>query len=241
MRDRSFRASFEHHSCFIGPAGAGKSAVMQTLCSELKAAGKQGASFFFKRGHATRGNANTLFATIAYQLAPRIPSLKASISQIVENDPSIVVWSLEVQMQELVSEPLRIHGGCHPVTVIIDGPDECEGRRVQVEILRVILHSASKALPLRFIVASRPEAHVREVFDSPPYIHVRRFNVERSFEDVRKYLCDEFARIHREHRTMVSVPHPWPSSDLLDHLVNKSSGHFIYAATIIKFQPYVGI
>ncbi|KAJ7847074.1 hypothetical protein B0H13DRAFT_2675379 [Mycena leptocephala] len=52
----------------------------------------------------------------------------------------------------------------------------------------------------------------------------------------RKYLCDEFARIHREHRdTMAAIPVPWPSSDILDSLVQKSSGYFIYASTVIKF------
>jgi hypothetical protein len=61
-------------------------------------------------------------------------------------------------------------------------------------------------------------------------------NVNQSFEDVRKYLLDEFARIHREHRaTMARVPHPWPSLDIIDKLVNKSSGYFIYASIIIKF------
>ncbi|KAJ7437017.1 hypothetical protein FB451DRAFT_181078 [Mycena latifolia] len=34
---------------------------------------------------------------------------------------------------------------------------------------------------------------------------------------------------------MASVPTPWPTWDILEHLVDKSSGYFIYAATIIKF------
>jgi hypothetical protein len=34
---------------------------------------------------------------------------------------------------------------------------------------------------------------------------------------------------------MANVPSPWPTPDILDKLVWKSSGHFIYAATFIKF------
>jgi hypothetical protein len=53
---------------------------------------------------------------------------------------------------------------------------------------------------------------------------------------VRKYLLDEFARIHQEHcATMARVPSPWPSPEIINNLVNKSSGYFIYASTIIKF------
>ncbi|KAJ7789149.1 hypothetical protein B0H14DRAFT_247846, partial [Mycena olivaceomarginata] len=50
------------------------------------------------------------------------------------------------------------------------------------------------------------------------------------------FLCDEFARIHREHKhTMESVTTPWPSAEILEALVDKSSGYFVYAATVVKF------
>ncbi|KAJ6548783.1 hypothetical protein B0H19DRAFT_193873 [Mycena capillaripes] len=63
-----------------GPAGAGKSAIVQTLCRRLKDGGRLGGSFFFKRGHKTRGNAQVLFATLAYQLLLESPALKGPIS-----------------------------------------------------------------------------------------------------------------------------------------------------------------
>ncbi|KAJ6472507.1 hypothetical protein C8R45DRAFT_791249, partial [Mycena sanguinolenta] len=181
------------------PAGAGKSAIMQTLARQLKDAGRLGGSFFFKRGHGTRGDGKVFFATIAYQPALSVPSLRTPISQIVEKDPSIVVRSIESQMQELICEPCRPLGNCDPVTIIIDGLDKCEGYGVQEEILGAIRRSSCKySIPPRFIIASRREPHIREVFDSPSYLDIHRsFNVERSFDDVCKYLCDEFSRIHR--------------------------------------------
>ncbi|KAF8137739.1 hypothetical protein K438DRAFT_735392 [Mycena galopus ATCC 62051] len=224
-----------------GPAGAGKSAIMQTLACELQNAGRLGGSFFFKRGHATRGNGKTLFATIAYQLALGVQWLKAPISNIVEDDPSIIVRSIKIQLQKLISEPCRLHnvGGTRdPITTVIDGLDECEGQDVQEEILRAVRNcTAEYNLPLRFIIASRPEPHICEMFESPFYKgRYQPFNVHQSFDDVEKYLCDEFARIHREHHdTMANIPLPWPLPDILEQLVRKSSGHFIYVSTIIKF------
>ncbi|KAJ7289587.1 hypothetical protein C8J57DRAFT_1278071 [Mycena rebaudengoi] len=225
-----------------GPAGAGKSAIMQTFSRRLQDASRLGGCFFFKRAHATRGNGKTLFATIAYQLALGVHWLKALISQIVEDDPSLVARSIETQLQRLICDPCRLDNDNHedqdPLTILIDGLDECEGQDVQQEILRAIRNTSSTdSLPLRFIIASRPESHIREVFDSSLYQGAcRRFNVEQSFDDVRKYLCDEFARIYREHReTMAAIPQPWPLPDVLNKLVEKSSGYFIYASTIIKF------
>ncbi|KAJ6470378.1 hypothetical protein C8R45DRAFT_875193 [Mycena sanguinolenta] len=220
----------------FGPAGAGKSAIMQALAKQLSETGVLGGSFFFKRGHATRGNGMTLFATIAYQLALAVPSLRSPISQVVEKDQSLIRRNIETQMTKLISEPCS-YQSCHHVTILIDGLDECEDHGVQREILRVIQITRSKFLtPLRFIVASRPEPHIREMFNSPIYVgHYRSYNVEQSFEDVRKYLREEFSRIHREHYTMTRVQLPWPSLDIREQLVRNSSGHFIYAATIIKF------
>ncbi|KAJ6456883.1 hypothetical protein C8R45DRAFT_880534, partial [Mycena sanguinolenta] len=220
-----------------GPAGAGKSAIMQTLAGQLQEAGRLGACFFFKRGHAACGNAKALFATIAYQLALSVSWLRTPILEVVENDPSIIARSMGTQMQKLISETCSPYRNHDPLAIIIDGLDECDGHDVQENILHVLRKSCSDyTIPFRFFVASRPEPHIREVFDFPLYSgHYRSFNVEQSFADVRKYLCDEFGRIHREHSTMAKIPSPWPSEDILEKLVWKSSGHFVYASTTIRF------
>ncbi|KAJ6465452.1 hypothetical protein C8R45DRAFT_496064 [Mycena sanguinolenta] len=238
LHDWALDMEAQHKTLWLhGPAGAGKSAIMQTLSHQLGDAGRLGGSFFFKRGDPVRGNGKALFATIAYQLAISVPRLRAKISQIVENDPSIVQRTIGTQMMKLISEPCRSQRGDGHVTILVDGLDECERHDVQQEILHAIrIASSHSPIFLRFIAASRPEPYIREVFESPVYFDVHRsFNVERSFDDVRKYLSDEFARIHREHLTMANIPLPWPLPDVLEELVWKSSGHFIYASTIIKF------
>ncbi|KAJ7799787.1 hypothetical protein B0H13DRAFT_1471315, partial [Mycena leptocephala] len=87
------------------------------------------------------------------------------------------------------------------------------------------------------IIASRPEPDIREIFEESLFHGLYEVtNIEKSFEDVRIYLLGEFSRIHREHRgTMGNIPIPWPSATHLDTLVERSSGDFIYAATVIKF------
>ncbi|KAJ7136934.1 hypothetical protein C8R44DRAFT_552986, partial [Mycena epipterygia] len=221
-----------------GPAGAGKSAIAQTLCQRLETESCATASFFFKRGHASRGNGNRLFSTITYQLAVLIPELKALISQSVENDPAIVDKSLSIQVQKLIIEPWQQINPSPRAVVIIDGLDECDGQNVQQEILRSICSAIhAMKLPIRFLIASRPEPQISEMFHVPPLDDLHRpVNIHQSFEDVRKYLSDEFARIHREHSaTMARVSKPWPTAQNIKHLVLKSSGYFIYASTVIKF------
>ncbi|KAF7372942.1 putative nwd2 protein [Mycena sanguinolenta] len=220
-----------------GPAGAGKTAIMRTLATQLHEKRRLGGCFFFKRGHVARNNARTLFTTIAYQLALNVKSLQTPISRVAEKNPSIVGLSIGTQMQQLISEPCRTHENRRSLAIVIDGLDECDGHAFQGEILRAILNpSSNHAIFLRFIIASRPEPQISKMFPLPDHsCNYHRFNVEQSFDDVRKYLCHEFSRIHRDHPTMTKIPSPWPGPRVLEELVQKSSGYFIYASTIIKF------
>ncbi|KAJ7618079.1 hypothetical protein FB45DRAFT_1063579 [Roridomyces roridus] len=219
-----------------GPAGAGKSAIMQTLSQQLEEAGKLGGTFFFKRGHPTRGNARVLFVTLAYQLALFFPAAKALILEQARKKPVLVATSIASQLGELIVEPcVRVTGS--PCILLIDGLDECEGSAAQQEILRSIQHIfCENPLPVQMIIASRPEPEIREIFEDPSFHGLQSVNIEQSFKDVKNFLLEEFSRIHSEHHeTMADVPLPWPSSDIIQTLVNHSSGYFIYAATVIKF------
>ncbi|KAJ7883116.1 hypothetical protein B0H13DRAFT_1536101, partial [Mycena leptocephala] len=153
----------------FGPAGSGKSAVAQSFCERLKEEGHLGGSFFFKRGHLSRGQC---------------------ISQIVENDPAIVDRSLSSQFQELIVKPCCRSSLSHPVSIVIDGLDECDGQDIQQELLRSIGSAGhAEQLPIHFFIASRPESHLRETFADPSLRGFHRpLNINQSFQDVRKYL-----------------------------------------------------
>ncbi|KAJ7700460.1 hypothetical protein B0H17DRAFT_867330, partial [Mycena rosella] len=149
------------------------------------------------------------------------------------NDPSLVSSTPRIQFRRLILGPCRARTDQAAAIIIIDGLDECDGHQMQQEILR-ILSNYQHHNSVRILVASRPEAHISETTSMGSASQA--FNVEQSFEDVRRYLVDEFARIHHRHsRTMKNVLAPWPSHEELGTLVHKSSGHFIYASTIIKF------
>ncbi|KAJ7436933.1 hypothetical protein FB451DRAFT_1152899 [Mycena latifolia] len=220
-----------------GPAGAGKSAIMQTLCQRLQDGGRFIGSFFFKRSHTTRGNAKALFMTLAYQLALHHPELKGPISESIEGDPSSVGRGMDIQIAKLIIEPCAALTNSPSITLLIDGLDECNGNNVQQEVLHLLGSAVSKIPMFRILIASRPEPQISQVFKEPGMTGLcRLLNIGPSFMDIRNYLLSEFDRIHHEHEeTMASIPAPWPTRDIFEVLVDKSSGYFIYAATIIKF------
>ncbi|KAF8173401.1 hypothetical protein K438DRAFT_1529662, partial [Mycena galopus ATCC 62051] len=156
--------------------------------------------------------------------------------QTVEKDPSVVAKQLDIQLHRLLLGPCQSMQGSTPPIFLIDGLDECESHGAQMELLRLI-STVGRTYTFRFLIASRPEAHICETFDEPFFRGLlKATNVEQSFKDVQTYLRGEFTRIHREHRhTMCDIPTPWPSEDTVENLVAKSSGYFVYASTIIKF------
>ncbi|KAJ7460259.1 hypothetical protein FB451DRAFT_1000913, partial [Mycena latifolia] len=154
------------------------------------------------------------------------------------SDPSVVGRGMDVQLHKLIVEPCMALKISAPLTLLIDGLDECENPNIQLEILSLIGSAANhRSVRFRILVASRPEGHIREKFEESSFHGLGdSVNIEQSFEDVRTYLRDGFSRIHHEHRdTMCEIPTPWPSPDILESLVTKSSGYFVYVSTVIKF------
>ena len=130
-----------------------------------------------------------------------------------------------------------------PFLVVIDGLDECQGNNDQSKILSYIHDLVDKhRLPLRFLIISRPEPHIRETFDEPVMSNVTKvLSLYGDFGphgDVSTYLRDEFRRIQdsKRHKDILrSVPKPWPSEKVIEQIAKKAGGYFIYAATVIKY------
>jgi len=228
-----------------GAAGAGKSAIAQTiaeLCEELKLLL---ASFFFFRADSLRSNSKKLVATIAYQIAVVIPGVRGLMEVAIENDPLILSRSLITQFTALIMDPLE-HlletPGEHmdrPNLIIIDGLDECmDGTQVQILDMIFAIGKRSK-FPFLFLVASRPELDISAAMgDGKIREALTRLPLDNditSFVDIRRFLQDKFDEIRLTHPIRSDLPSPWPSEEDIDTLVWRSSGQFIYASTIVKF------
>ncbi|KAJ7172798.1 hypothetical protein C8R43DRAFT_873830, partial [Mycena crocata] len=225
-----------------GSAGIGKSAIAQMFASNSNRQGRLGASFFFRRGHPKRGTWNGLFATMAYQLSISVPELLPQIQLATDSDKLITGRSLTAQFEKLLVEPFAKTPAPQPLPIIIlDGLDECQDHQVQQQILRLFIGAIhARRLPVRMLVSSRPEPHLREILETnEASLICRHFNLcadEDAYNDIKTYLCTEFVRIHSEYsRRGADLGAVWPPVDVLDHLVRKSSGIFIYAVTVIRF------
>ncbi|KDR71163.1 hypothetical protein GALMADRAFT_20745, partial [Galerina marginata CBS 339.88] len=230
-----------------GGAGVGKSAIAQSMAERLAEEKRLVASFFFSRSDPFRNKADSLVATIAYHAALHIPALKEPITRAITRDPLIFKLSIDAQFSTLLTEPIQnladsgyFQFPTSARVVIIDGLDECSVADAQVAILMAITNALKMArFPLLFLIASRPESHLSEAFTSKSFNgFLSRLTLDDYFfpdHDIRVFLEDQFQELKDSHPMRAYLPPSWPLPDILEHLVRKASGQFIYASTVIKY------
>lgn len=103
------------HKQFIiwlhGPAGSGKSAIVQTLAEfythHHHDAPYTLASFFFSRTGTWNNTTSQFVASIAYQLCCSIPEICRHVEAAVDKDPLIFSRTLTTQMKLLIIQPWK--------------------------------------------------------------------------------------------------------------------------------------
>ncbi|KDR68249.1 hypothetical protein GALMADRAFT_30253, partial [Galerina marginata CBS 339.88] len=227
-----------------GSAGSGKSAIAQTIAELCAEEGTLLASFFFFRSDPTRNHSRSLIPTIAYQIATHFPSFRERITATIENDPHIFNRSLTKQIPSLIIEPFLAHSTFDFLNsrslIIIDGLDECEDREGQIDILHMISSLFQQShLPLTFLISSRPEYDITNTFGDGYLQQITSrlpLDVDyRASDDIRLFLKDQFAHIKQSHPLKAHITDDWPAEEVLNQVVKKSSGQFIYATTVAKF------
>jgi len=229
-----------------GPAGAGKSAIAQTVAETCAERNQLAASLFFARTAAHRNEAKYLFPTMAVQIALSAPEKRRRLDEILSSDPYIAErssGSVELLASLLKERSAAAPQASSPFLIIVDGLDECQRKDDQCWILAQVSRMVhTHHLPLRFLIVSRPESHLQEAFEDGELANIAQvlslYGDHGATRDVSMYLRSEFSRIYgaKKHRAVMRfVPQPWPSDDTIERLVWKSDGYFIYASTVIKF------
>jgi hypothetical protein len=156
-----------------GMAGTGKSTIARTIAQSFASQSQLGATFFFKKGESERSNASRFFTTIATDLVKHEPGMLAGIRKALNEDPAISQRALKDQFEKLILQPLLgLQQACLQSVVrvvVIDALDECEREEDIRAILQLLARTKDiQPVPLRIVVTSRPELHIRLGFKEMP-------------------------------------------------------------------------
>ncbi|KDR71318.1 hypothetical protein GALMADRAFT_25087, partial [Galerina marginata CBS 339.88] len=230
-----------------GSAGVGKSAIAQSIAELCSVNGCLLATFFFSRTDPSRNHSRYFLATIAYQISTILPSTRPLILKAIDRDPLIFTRSLSTQFTALIIDPLQnlmdsgyIFELNSPRLVLVDGLDECLDRQTQVSIIDFISNaSLRRQIPLKFLICSRPEYEISAALNSADLMSIlTKVKLDDSFrpnDDIRVFFREKFDNIKQNHPLKQFIPSSWPGVEVIKSLVEKSSGQFIYASTVIKY------
>ncbi|PYH76604.1 NACHT and WD40 domain protein [Aspergillus uvarum CBS 121591] len=220
-----------------GMAGTGKSTIARTVAQSFQNQGLLGASFFFKRGEADRGNAKRFVSTLARQLIIKHRQLGFDVFNAIENDSDVVFKSLDIQFEKLLYQPLQKLSTSQSITIliVIDALDECDGDKDQQLILNCLFKMQEiKSVHLRVFLTSRPELPVRNGFDKNKNHHnliLQELPKSVIEHDIRLFFESKLLAIQKER----SLSPEWPGSEKIEKLVAMAIPLFIFAATICRF------
>ncbi|KAJ3506203.1 hypothetical protein NMY22_g17329 [Coprinellus aureogranulatus] len=242
-----------------GPAGAGKTAIAGSIAEICEHQSLLAATFFFSSFSASvnRRYKRCVIPTIALQLtflAGHGP-LGDRIMAAVSHDPAIFDKRLQSQMEALILQPLRqVHKleniAVSPKILIFDGIDEvvaehthgsvqgesrAANERDQLEILSTLMYAAKDpSFPFRILIASRPEAAIRQFFQDTATLPSRELFLGMRYapdSDIHLFLTAKIVGIRRRY----GLPISWCRETDILTLTSRASGQFIYAATAVRY------
>ncbi|PVF92699.1 WD40 repeat-like protein [Serendipita vermifera] len=228
-----------------GPPGVGKSSIASSVVEGLRKSRRLGSSFFFRRDKATLMPPTSLWRTVSFDLAQKYPTIRKDLVAKLDEDSTLpTIADAKKLFRLLIKDPLLssedIPLGRLPV-IVIDGLDECGGLAGQYSGSRKSLLSTLKLwaeLPRKFklIVTSRNENDIKGAISNisqPIEILAGSVASAQSSKDIQIFLEEQLGLIAAQYPMSLS-PH-WPGPEVIEDLVNKAAGLFLWAKTVVRF------
>ncbi|KAF4613911.1 hypothetical protein D9613_008174 [Agrocybe pediades] len=219
-----------------GMAGTGKTTILYSFCEWLEDENRLAGNFFCSRASTTCCDLNNIVGSIARQLAHYCPAFRSALCKSLEEKQNPHTLNVKEQFKWMVEKPLQNSKDAIPdgVVIVIDALDECSNVSATGLFLDVLLNYATTHLPIKFMVASRPEPVIVEKMQAPNFSPsvLRLHDIEQSLveADIKQYLQGALCTMS-----------PAPSLDVIKQLTRRSGKLFIYAATVARYVNPEGV
>ena len=214
-----------------GLPGIGKTSLAHSICADLHDQGQLAGAFFCRRDDQNLSEPRNILPTLIYKLAGIFPPFRRIVANCLRNDPNITPESMKKSLFLDLLHALP-HGPNHSLVFVIDAFDECGDDRSRPRLLELLTGAATGASWLKIIITSRPEADIQQSFDGltkSSYFKYDLVTDQEASGDLRSFARSEFELVARKQY----LPAPWPEEWLLNRVVSRSNGLFIFIKTLV--------
>jgi hypothetical protein len=214
-----------------GLPGIGKTSLAHSICASLHDQRQLAGAFFCRRDDPNLSEPTNILPTLIYKLAEIFPPFRKIVANHLRNDPNLTPESMKGSLFLDFLDNLP-HGPNNFLVFVIDAFDECGNDRSRPALLRLLTSAAASASWLKIIITSRPEADIQRVFDGLTQSSYLRYDLatdQEASHDLRTFAQSEFGLVAK----MGVLPAPWPEESLLDKLISRANGLFIFIKTLV--------
>src|SRR5258706_4015756 len=187
-------------------------------------------AFFCRRDDPNLSEPTNILPTIIYKLAENFPPFRKIVANYLRNAPNLTPESMKDSLFLDLLDSLP-YGPNNSLVFVIDAFDECGNNRSRPALLALLTGAAASSSWLKIIITSRPEDDIQRVFDEPTRSSYSRYDLAKDQEashDLRRLAQSEFGLVAQQWEFSL----PWPEESLLDRLISRANGLFIFIRTL---------
>lgn len=228
-----------------GPAGVGKSAIIQALAITAARSGRLGGSAFISNLR-NPDISRRILPTISYDLTLKDPAYRAYVEGVMSENPEMLERGpILEQFRLLIAEPFvqgRVQLEAAPWLIAIDALDEI-GDDCGQTLLGCIteLTIQHPTVPLLWMISSQlePRLLLQPKLQIPLLTAEISSDVDRTNQSVEIYLQGQFNKIRQIHH--LKLQWPWPSYHELLRVLVIASGSLAFAIVAARFtdDPWI--
>ena len=211
-----------------GDAGMGKSVIAAVVSQGMKHTGRLSGSHFCQHDRELHRNPKVMLWSLADQLRNALPDYKSALVDKLSRISDIVdINRLELKelFEFLFEKPLSSVGDPGKnMLIVIDGLDESEYKDRNDLLDVVAKHFCKLPVWFRFLVTTRPEVNIADCLKKFNPIQLEQ-DSEENMKDIRLFL----------EKQLSSVIESGSKEVVIDALVRKAAGHFLYAYLMVDF------
>lgn len=207
----------------LGKPATGKSVLAGYVVNRLESTGDC-CFYFFKHSDKVRSSVSGFLRCIAYQMASFNSSIREKLIEIQQDDAHLEDNVRTIWRKVFIGGIFRttFH---QPNYWVIDALDECRNESRNYAGLFSLMAKIEETVPLKIFITSRMSSDLEKLFT--PFKKVtEQMSVDDSLQDIRAYCQANSSDLPVEDESALQ--------ELIDRIVEKSAGCFLWAVLVIR-------